>query len=260
MKRCPSLLGCATALLAASFLLAEVHPFGKPDLSARASAQQAVDVPPDVAAILGEKCADCHSGPARMPFYGHLAPASWLIEHDVTRARGAMDLSRWSTYSPEQQETLRSKIAQQAKKHSMPPPQYVAIHWRSRLDEREIRTLTGWAAAHPGVSAVSENVMSGDAASGRLVFEKRCTGCHALTQDREGPRLQGGYGRAAGTVPNFDYSNALRSAHVQWNETTLDRWLADPDAFLPGNNMEFHVARPQERADVIRFLREQSGR
>jgi cytochrome c len=171
-----------------------------------------------------------------------------------------MDLSRWSSYSPEEQETLRSKIAQEAKNKSMPPPQYMAIHWNTRLIQRDIRILTAWAADHPVAAAVSETPIPGDAGRGRLVFEKRCTGCHALTQDREGPRLQGVYGRTAGTVPKFDYSHALRAAHVEWNETTLDRWLADPDAFLPGNNMEFHVARPRERADLIRYLREQSGR
>jgi cytochrome c len=194
-----------------------------------------------------------------MPAYGHLAPASWLIERDMVRARAAMDLSRWSTYSPDEQETLRSKIAQEAKTKSMPPPQYLAVHWTARLHQREIRILTAWAATRP-VARGSETAMSGDAARGRLIFEKRCTGCHALTQDREGPRLQGVYGRTAGTVPHFDYSDALRNAHVVWDDASLDRWLTDPDAFLPGNNMEFHVARPQERADLIGYLREQSGR
>jgi cytochrome c len=260
MKRFPAQLVCAVGLLAASFLLAELHPFGKPDLSVRAaSARPAVDVSPQVSAILSAKCADCHSGLARMPLYGHLAPASWLIERDMVRARAAMDLSRWDTYSPEEQETLRSKIAQEAKTKSMPPPQYLAMHWTARLNQREIRILTAWAATHP-VATGSETAMSGDATRGRLIFEKRCTGCHALTQDREGPRLRGVYGRSAGTVPHFDYSDALRNAHVVWDYASLDRWLTDPQAFLPGNNMEFHVARLQERADLIRYLREQSGR
>lgn len=257
MKRLPLLLLSAAALLAGSLLLAQVHPFGEPLSTIPATAPQTEEIPPEVRAILSEKCADCHASPARLPLYGHLAPASWLIERDVVRARAAMDLSRWSAYSPEEQETLRSKIAQEAKKRSMPPPQYLALHWNARLTQSDLQILTRWAAAHPVPVAVPQNALAGDPQRGRLVFEKRCTGCHALDRDREGPHLAGVYGRPSGTARGFDYSDALRQSHIVWSDVTLDRWLTDPDAFLPGNNMEFHVANQQERADLIRFLREQ---
>lgn len=97
----------------------------------------------------------------------------------------------------------------------------------------------------------------GNADRGRVVFEKRCTGCHALDRDREGPHLKGVYGRAAGMAAGFDYSDALKKAHIVWNGETLNRWLTDPDAMVPGNNMEFHVAKPDERIDIIRFLQSQ---
>ena len=100
--------------------------------------------------------------------------------------------------------------------------------------------------------------MQGDAVRGNAVFEKRCTGCHALEQDREGPRLKGVFGRTAGSVPGFDYSDALRNSHIVWDETTLERWLTDPQTMVPGANMDFYVAKPDERADVIEFLKEQS--
>ena len=109
-----------------------------------------------------------------------------------------------------------------------------------------------------GLLSASEGPSQGDAQRGKLVFEKRCTGCHALDRDREGPRLKGVYGRAAGTVAGFDYSDALKKAHIVWNGETLNQWLTDPDAMVPGNDMEFHVAKPDERADVIRFLASES--
>ena len=96
----------------------------------------------------------------------------------------------------------------------------------------------------------------GDAPRGKDVFAKRCTGCHTLDQDREGPRLRGVFGRTSGAVPEFDYSPALAKAHIVWNETTLEQWLVDPDALVAGNNMESHVAKSQERRDLIRFLRD----
>lgn len=255
MRRLRWLFGSFAGVLGASFLLASVHPFGDPVRPAmRSSSKQEAAIPPEVRAILAEKCADCHAGPKQLPVYGHFAPASWLIERDVTRARQAMDLSQWQSYSPEQQDIFRAKIAHEAMKRAMPPPQYVAMHWNARLSDGEIHTILRWAANSTPSNSADRKILPGDAGRGSLVFQKRCTGCHALTQDREGPHLAGVYGRTSGSVPAFDYSSALRNAHVVWNAASLDRWLSDPDAFLPGNNMDFHVASPQERADLIRFL------
>jgi cytochrome c len=72
----------------------------------------------------------------------------------------------------------------------------------------------------------------------------------------EGPRLSGVYGRVAATAPGFSYSAALTAAQLTWNDTTLNQWLTDPDAFVPGNNMDFRVPRPQGRADLIAFLKQ----
>ena len=102
--------------------------------------------------------------------------------------------------------------------------------------------------------------MEGDAVRGKDVFERRCTGCHAMEQDREGPHLRGVFGRTSGTVHGFAYSAGLQKAHIVWNDTTLETWLTDPDAMVPDNNMGFRVARPQERLDLIRFLRESSAK
>ena len=95
----------------------------------------------------------------------------------------------------------------------------------------------------------------GDAERGKTLFEKRCTGCHALDQDKEGPRLRSVYGRKAGTVPSFEYSNALKKVHIVWDDETLDKWLTDTDALIPGNDMAFHVPKVEERTEIIAFLR-----
>jgi cytochrome c len=103
-------------------------------------------------------------------------------------------------------------------------------------------------------------ILPGDPTRGKAVFEKRCTGCHALNQDREGPHLAGVYGRVGGSVAGYDYSDGLKAAHIVWDDTTLNRWLTDPQAMFPDANMDFYVANPQERADVIAFLKQQSGK
>jgi cytochrome c len=93
---------------------------------------------------------------------------------------------------------------------------------------------------------------------GKQLFEKRCTGCHSLDQDKEGPRLRGVYGRQAGTVPRFNYSAALQSSHLTWDDASLDKWLTDTESLVAGNDMAFHVAKQDERADIIRFLKAMS--
>ncbi len=101
---------------------------------------------------------------------------------------------------------------------------------------------------------------AGDADRGKQLFEKRCTGCHSLDQDKEGPRLRNVYGRQAGSIPTFNYSDALKSAHLTWDEASLNKWLTDTESLVPDNDMSFHVPKSDERADIIRFLRQSSGK
>ena len=97
-----------------------------------------------------------------------------------------------------------------------------------------------------------------DAAAGRTVFEKRCTGCHALDHEKEGPRLAGVVGRKAGAVSTFVYSDAVRKSAVVWTEAALDKWLTDPETVIPDNDMSFRLNNPVERVAIIAFLKETS--
>ena len=101
---------------------------------------------------------------------------------------------------------------------------------------------------------------NGDAERGKQFFEKRCTGCHALDKNKEGPRLGGVYGRKAGTVADFSYSDELKASQIMWDEQSLDRWLINPEALVPNSDMAFHVSDPGERADIIQYLRLSSGK
>jgi cytochrome c len=90
---------------------------------------------------------------------------------------------------------------------------------------------------------------------GKSLFEKRCSGCHALDADHEGPRLRGVFGRPAGQVATFKYSEALQRAKVRWDEAELDKWLTDTESVAPDNDMGFRVAKPEERAAIIAYLK-----
>ena len=95
---------------------------------------------------------------------------------------------------------------------------------------------------------------------GKELFEKRCGGCHALDRDKEGPRLRGVYGRVAGSVGSFQYSDALKKSKITWADETLDQWLTDTEKLVPGNDMTFHVEKAAERAEIIAYLKQTPDR
>jgi cytochrome c len=95
-----------------------------------------------------------------------------------------------------------------------------------------------------------------DERRGKQLYESRCIGCHSIEENRAGPAHRGVFGRKAGSAKGFDYSPALKSSRVIWNEKTLDRWLADPEALIPGQKMGFSVPDPRDRADLIEYLRQ----
>jgi cytochrome c len=101
---------------------------------------------------------------------------------------------------------------------------------------------------------------TGDADRGKELFEKRCTGCHSLDQDKEGPRLRGVYGRQTGRISTFKYSAALQSAHITWDDASLEKWLTDTDSLIADNDMAYRVPNADERADIIQYLKLVSGK
>jgi cytochrome c len=110
------------------------------------------------------------------------------------------------------------------------------------------------------LSPILKPAATADADRGKTIFEKRCTGCHALDIDKEGPRLSGVFGRAAGSVPTFAYSDAVKKSGVSWDAASLDKWLTDPDAFIPDSNMAFRVVDAGERSAIIAYLKQISGK
>jgi cytochrome c len=99
---------------------------------------------------------------------------------------------------------------------------------------------------------------AGDAAHGATVY-RQCMICHALDKNGIGPSHRNVFGRAAGGVANYTYSAALKASNIVWNEATLDQWLANPQALVPGTKMMFAVDDAQDRADVIAFLKERAA-
>jgi cytochrome c len=99
----------------------------------------------------------------------------------------------------------------------------------------------------------------GSPARGAEIYESHCGACHSLNANRVGPMHRGVFGRKAGSVAGFHYTPALKASGIVWNAATLDRWLTNPQGMVPGTAMGLRLASPQDRADVIAYLKQQSG-
>ena len=96
----------------------------------------------------------------------------------------------------------------------------------------------------------------GDAARGEAQF-KECAACHKLAAGANdvGPSLHGVFSRKAGELADFRYSPAMKRSDVSWKPETLDKYLADPQAFIPGNRMPYAgMSNAADRANLIAYL------
>lgn len=115
-------------------------------------------------------------------------------------------------------------------------------------------------APRPQLANASDGTTQGDPVRGHALYQSRCTACHSLDQSRIGPAQRGVFDRLAGSVPGFDYSPALKRSGVRWTPANLDRWLANPEALVPGQKMGYQVADPLDRQDLIAFLASPTAR
>jgi cytochrome c len=93
---------------------------------------------------------------------------------------------------------------------------------------------------------------------GEVLFENRCARCHGLTGDGgEGlaPALTGIIGRGVASRADFQYSNGLKARTGTWTAETVDEYIADPQAFAPGADMDVNSPDPVERDAIVTYLK-----
>jgi hypothetical protein len=98
---------------------------------------------PNIEAILNRSCGDCHSSHASLPWYGRIAPASWLIKRHIDQGIKKLDLAVWDTRKPLHGEL--EDICDAVTDRSMPLRSYTWIHPKAKLADRDIATLCGLA-------------------------------------------------------------------------------------------------------------------
>lgn len=108
--------------------------------------------------------------------------------------------------------------------------------------------------ARPGLASAGSAEVAGDPDAGQSVYA-RCMACHSLSRNRTGPKHCGLFGRRAGSLKGFEYSEAMRKSNIVWAPNTLDAFLKSPFETIPGTTMGYGgVWNKKERADLIAYL------
>ncbi len=108
------------------------------------------EVPPQVRSVLERSCQDCHSYNTTWPWYARIAPLRWYVTRDVDKARRALNLSEWETYSSAEKHRLLTRMADLSRLHQMPPPAYIFGHREVVEHHAERVALEEWAKQEAG--------------------------------------------------------------------------------------------------------------
>jgi len=118
----------------------------------------------------------------------------------------------------------------------------------------------GFCSAISTVDVASAQMLlpSARSSDGAALFKQQCATCHATSLSdapRQGPPLIRIIGQHAGRVDGFHYSPSLAEAGFTWDENTLDAWLTNPQAVIPGAIMAYRQGKPEARATIITYLK-----
>lgn len=114
-----------------------------------------------------------------------------------------------------------------------------------------------WALA--GSASAQMALPEAAAPDGAKLFKNQCATCHTIHASdphRQGPTLEGVYGRKAGSVADFHYSPGFAKADWTWDEPHLDAWLTNPQAVIPGAIMPYHQGKAEVRTAIIGYLKD----
>ena len=103
---------------------------------------------------------------------------------------------------------------------------------------------------------------TGDIAHGKQLFAV-CKACHTLVKDganMTGPNLWGVFGRKAGSVASFNYSDGMKAAGFTWDAAQIDKWIENPPALITGTKMTYAGMKDaKDRIDVIAYLKSETS-
>jgi mono/diheme cytochrome c family protein len=111
----------------AAFAAMQLVPYGRGHTNPPARDEPPWDSP-ETRALAKRACFDCHSNETTWPIYAHVAPVSWLIQHDVDEGRSTLNLSEWTRPQKDAHEA-----AKEVREQEMPLAIYQLMHAGARL-------------------------------------------------------------------------------------------------------------------------------
>ena len=121
-----------------------------------------------------------------------------------------------------------------------------------------IAAVSAMAYLLPLPSALPQAPQGTEDSAGQQAFNNACRTCHMVKEgdNRLGPNLYKVVGRKAGSLPGYGFSSAMKEAGFVWDEEKLDRFIANPDEVVPGNNMKPYggLSSGEDRKKILAFL------
>ena len=146
MKRLGPLINWAALALCVAFIAIQLVPVNRTNPPVQGDFRGS----PEVASVLRRACYDCHSNETIWPWYSRVAPLSWIIAHDVSEGRAALNFSTWNQLSPDKQAEAVKESWEEVAEGKMPTWYYVALHPEARLSAKDRSVLQAWSGSSAG--------------------------------------------------------------------------------------------------------------
>jgi hypothetical protein len=115
-----------------------------------------LEIPEGVKKSLVNSCYDCHSNQTKYPWYGRIAPFSWMMNQHIVDGKEELNFSEWATYSKRKQLGLLDEISEVVTDGSMPLESYLMLHADARLFDHQVEKINAWC------EEAAEQVLDGD--------------------------------------------------------------------------------------------------
>ncbi|HUR98961.1 MAG TPA: heme-binding domain-containing protein [Pyrinomonadaceae bacterium] len=143
------ILKIGVIVLALAFLAAQfIRPnFSNPPVVEGETLRSSTAVPPDVEAVLGRSCNDCHSNETHYPWYSKISPFNWLLADHIEDGRKELNFSVWNTYTARKKVRKLDELCAEVEHGEMPLPSYLWIHRDAAIHASDAALLCDWAKA-----------------------------------------------------------------------------------------------------------------